>query len=84
MRVLRFVTCSAVEEQILGRATEKLRLDAKVIQAGKFNNKSTNQDRKEALRAVLEEDNEDYDQEGVASDEQVPLALALSPGLTIC
>eukprot|EP00656_Telonema_subtile_P037385 TRINITY_DN4159_c0_g1_i2.p1 TRINITY_DN4159_c0_g1~~TRINITY_DN4159_c0_g1_i2.p1 ORF type:complete len:1134 (-),score=426.22 TRINITY_DN4159_c0_g1_i2:94-3495(-) len=70
VRVLRFLTCSAVEEQIHSRATEKLRLDAKVIQAGKFNNKSTNQDRKEALKALLEEDEEEQT-EGVASFEQV-------------
>eukprot|EP00658_Telonema_sp_P-2_P021698 TRINITY_DN18654_c0_g3_i1.p1 TRINITY_DN18654_c0_g3~~TRINITY_DN18654_c0_g3_i1.p1 ORF type:complete len:335 (+),score=136.64 TRINITY_DN18654_c0_g3_i1:132-1136(+) len=70
VRVLRFLTCSAVEEQIHSRATEKLRLDAKVIQAGKFNNKSTNQDRKEALRALLEEDEEEQ-ADGVASREQV-------------
>lgn len=68
--MLRFLTCTGVEEQIHTRAIEKLRLDQKVIQAGKFNNKSTNQDRKEALRALLEEDEEE-DTEGVADSEQV-------------
>ena len=71
--MLRFLTCTGVEEQIHTRAIEKLRLDQKVIQAGKFNNKSTNQDRKEALRALLEEDEEE-DTEGVADSEQVCVA----------
>ncbi|KAK4548522.1 hypothetical protein LTR36_009432 [Oleoguttula mirabilis] len=54
VRILRLITSKSVEEKILERAQFKLDMDGKVIQAGKFDNKSTNEERDEMLRVMLE------------------------------
>jgi ATP-dependent helicase STH1/SNF2 len=54
VRILRLISSNSVEEKILERAQFKLSMDGKVIQAGKFDNKSTNEERDEMLRVMLE------------------------------
>lgn len=54
VRIFRLVTHNSVEEVILARAQYKLNLDGKVIQAGKFDHKSTNEEREAMLRALLD------------------------------
>ncbi|KAF2756029.1 hypothetical protein EJ05DRAFT_441690 [Pseudovirgaria hyperparasitica] len=54
VRILRLITSNSVEEKILERANFKLDMDGKVIQAGKFDNKSTNEERDSMLRVMLE------------------------------
>lgn len=54
VRILRLITSNSVEEKILERANYKLDMDGKVIQAGKFDNKSTNEERDAMLRIMLE------------------------------
>nr|POE56809.1 chromatin structure-remodeling complex subunit snf21 [Quercus suber] len=54
VRILRLISSGSVEEKILERARYKLDMDGKVIQAGKFDNKSTNDERDEMLRVMLE------------------------------
>jgi ATP-dependent helicase STH1/SNF2 len=54
VRILRLITSNSVEEKILERANFKLDMDGKVIQAGKFDNKSTNEERDAMLRIMLE------------------------------
>jgi ATP-dependent helicase STH1/SNF2 len=54
VRILRLITSNSVEEKILERANYKLDMDGKVIQAGKFDNKSTNEEREAMLRVMLE------------------------------
>jgi ATP-dependent helicase STH1/SNF2 len=54
VRILRLITSNSVEEKILGRAQFKLDMDGKVIQAGKFDNKSTNEEREALLRTLME------------------------------
>ncbi|KAF2733481.1 hypothetical protein EJ04DRAFT_269950 [Polyplosphaeria fusca] len=54
VRILRLITSNSVEEKILERANYKLDMDGKVIQAGKFDNKSTNEEREAMLRIMLE------------------------------
>jgi len=76
VRVLRFLTNSGVEEQILAKATEKLRLDRKVIQAGKFNNKSSHEDRKEALKVILEEEAAEDGEDNCASADEIIRLIA--------
>lgn len=70
VRILRLITEDSVEEMILERAHQKLDIDGKVIQAGKFDNKSTAEEQEALLRALLEaeeskksdkEENEDLD-----------------------
>lgn len=54
VRILRLITSNSVEEKILERAQFKLDMDGKVIQAGKFDNKSTNEEREAMLRVMME------------------------------
>ncbi|KAK9767946.1 ATP-dependent DNA helicase Snf21 [Basidiobolus ranarum] len=57
VRILRLISENSVEETILARAQYKLDMDGKVIQAGKFDNKSTAEEREAFLRTLLEVDN---------------------------
>ena len=54
VRILRLITEDSVEENILERAHKKLDIDGKVIQAGKFDNKSTAEEQEAFLRSLLE------------------------------
>lgn len=56
VRILRLITESSVEETILARAHQKLDIDGKVIQAGKFDNKSTSEEQEAFLRSLLEQE----------------------------
>ncbi|CAG8436971.1 6239_t:CDS:10 [Funneliformis caledonium] len=49
VRILRLISQKSIEEQILARAQYKLDIDGKVIQAGKFDNKSTAEEREAFL-----------------------------------
>lgn len=63
VRILRLITNDSVEEVILERALKKLDIDGKVIQAGKFDNKSTAQEQEEFLRRLLDAEQGDRDNE---------------------
>ncbi|KAG8987114.1 hypothetical protein FRB90_003591 [Tulasnella sp. 427] len=77
VRIFRFVTEKSVEEAILTRARSKLDMDEKVIQAGRFDNKSTAEERDEYLRQLLEDqDDESQDQTGDITDEELNELLA--------
>ena len=52
MRILRFITEKSVEEAMYARARYKLDIDDKVIQAGRFDNKSTQEEQEEFLVSV--------------------------------
>jgi ATP-dependent helicase STH1/SNF2 len=54
VRILRLITSNSIEEKILERANFKLDMDGKVIQAGRFDNKSTEKEREAMLRIMLE------------------------------
>lgn len=54
VRILRLITEDSVEEAILDRALSKLEIDGKVIQAGKFDNKSTAEEQEAFLRSLME------------------------------
>lgn len=49
VRILRLISQKSIEETILARAQYKLDIDGKVIQAGKFDNKSTAEEREAFL-----------------------------------
>lgn len=77
VRILRLVTEKSVEEQILARAQDKLEIDGKVIQAGKFDNQATAEEREDLLRAMLEDDTDDEAEEsGDLNDEELNELLA--------
>ncbi|CAO3608853.1 unnamed protein product [Cunninghamella blakesleeana] len=73
VRIFRLVSANSVEESILARANYKLDIDGKVIQAGKFDNRSTEEDREAFLRSLLEDKNDDQtnneDDEGMDDEE---------------
>ncbi|XP_065185679.1 probable global transcription activator SNF2L2 [Sycon ciliatum] len=76
VRVLRLLTVNSVEEKILAVARYKLDIDDKVIQAGMFDQKSTGQERRNFLEALLYEDEEDKEEEEVPDDETVNHMIA--------
>ncbi|KAK5580817.1 hypothetical protein RB653_000841 [Dictyostelium firmibasis] len=51
--VFRLISANSIEEKILGRATDKLEIDAKIIQAGMFNTHSNDQERRAKLEQFL-------------------------------
>ena len=71
VRILRLISSNSVEEKILERANYKLDMDGKVIQAGKFDNKSTNEERDAMLRVMLDsaESAEALEQEEMDDDD---------------
>lgn len=79
VRILRLISSNSVEEKILERARYKLDMDGKVIQAGRFDNKSTETDRDAMLRTLLEaaEATETGEQDEM-DDEELNLMLARS------
>ncbi|EJD54992.1 hypothetical protein AURDEDRAFT_147677 [Auricularia subglabra TFB-10046 SS5] len=80
VRILRFITEKSVEEAMFARARFKLAIDGKVIQAGKFDNKSTDKEQEEVLRSILEADQEQDESEENAemTDEELNMLLARS------
>ncbi|KAH8556185.1 SNF2 family N-terminal domain-containing protein [Umbelopsis sp. PMI_123] len=81
VRIFRLITENSVEESILARAQYKLDIDGKVIQAGKFDNRSTEEDREAFLRSLLENKNEQDDVEAEddgVDDEELNLILKRS------
>jgi hypothetical protein len=62
---------NSIEEQILERATYKLDMDKKIIQAGMFNNEATDNDRKSFLTYLLSSSNGDEQAEKVPSLKQI-------------
>lgn len=79
VRILRLITTDSVEEVILERAMQKLDIDGKVIQAGKFDNKSTAAEQEEFLRKLIEsESHRDTDDNAEMDDEELNEVLARS------
>jgi len=79
VRVLRLMTVNSVEERIQAAARYKLNVDAKVIQAGMFDNKATNSERKQFLQTLLQKDlNDDEEEDEVPDDEVINQMMARS------
>ncbi|KAJ2374385.1 ATP-dependent DNA helicase Snf21, partial [Coemansia sp. RSA 2603] len=64
VRILRLITRGSVEEDILARAEYKRDLDGKVIQAGKFDNKTSAEERERLLRALLKAEEAEVEAQG--------------------
>lgn len=71
VKVLRLVTAKSVEEKIYAAAQHKMNIDNKVIQAGKFDNKSTGFERRQMLEEILQLEAEDDEDEGVHDNESI-------------
>ena len=81
VRILRLISSNSVEEKILERAQYKLDMDGKVIQAGRFDNKSTNEERDAMLRTLLDsaEAAEEMANQEEMDDEYLNEIMARSP-----
>lgn len=80
VRILRLITNDSVEEVILERAHQKLDIDGKVIQAGKFDNKSTAEEQEAFLKRLLEADaqRDENDENVTLDDDELNEILARS------
>lgn len=79
VRVLRLMTVNSVEERILAAARYKLNMDEKVIQAGRFNNRSTGSERQDLLQSILRaEESDDEDENEVPDDDAINSMIARS------
>ena len=77
VRVYRLISHNTVEEDIQESANKKLNMDQVFIQAGLFNSKSTNQDRKRILDQILQRKDKEVDAQGeIWDDEQINRVLA--------
>ncbi|KAF7340173.1 Chromatin structure-remodeling complex subunit snf21 [Mycena venus] len=75
--ILRFITEKSVEEAMYQRARYKLDIDDKVIQAGRFDNKSTQEEQEEFLRSILEaEEDEENEEAGDMNDDELNSIIA--------
>ncbi|KAG8763856.1 hypothetical protein FRC11_011004 [Ceratobasidium sp. 423] len=74
--ILRFITERSVEEHMLARAKQKLDMDGKVIQAGRFDNQSSAAESEAVLRMMLEADNEEVNEDTVMDDDEINQIIA--------
>lgn len=78
VRIFRLVTEKSVEEQILERARQKLEIDKKVIQGGRFDNKSSASEREEFLKGLLEANEDEEDDTADLGDDEINEILSRS------
>jgi ATP-dependent helicase STH1/SNF2 len=80
VRILRLVMAKTVEEHILTTAQHKLDMDGKVIQAGKFDNRTSAEEREAYLRALLEAGDDDQadEEDAFINDDDLNRTLARS------
>lgn len=69
VRVFRLITTTAVEEGILTRASFKKNLDNKIIEAGMFNNKTSDTERQKKLEDLIKADAEESEDENEVPDD---------------
>ncbi|KAG8786679.1 hypothetical protein FRC12_016384 [Ceratobasidium sp. 428] len=74
--ILRFITERSVEEHMLAWAKQKLDMDGKVIQAGRFDNQPSAAESEAVLRMMLEADNEEVNEDTVMDDEEINQIIA--------
>ncbi|KAI5190176.1 ATP-dependent helicase STH1/SNF2 [Nematocida sp. AWRm77] len=77
VRIFRLVTADSIEEYILEKATHKLHVDEKIIQAGRFDNRTTHEEREALLRNIFEGTGEGEEKGGmIVTDEELNRLLA--------
>ena len=68
VRVYRLVTNGTIEENILSKASFKRNLDEMIIQAGMYNSKSTDMERRQRLEEIIKKSNLDKDENEIPND----------------
>jgi len=76
VRIFRLITADTIEEYILEKANHKLHVDEKIIQAGRFDNRTTHEEREALLRNIFEGSEEGDESCAVASDRDLNRILA--------
>ena len=79
VRVYRLVTKTSIEKEILNKAAFKKMMDAKIIQAGLFNTKADERDRRKRLEQIFEGENssdEEGEEDAIPNDEQINEMIA--------
>lgn len=72
VRVLRLVTNGTIEERILSKASYKRSLDEMVIQAGMYNNRSSDQERRQKLEEIIKRQNiQEKRNDEIPNDEEI-------------
>jgi ATP-dependent helicase STH1/SNF2 len=80
VRILRLITSDSIEEYILEKAHQKLDIDGKVIQAGKFDQKSTSEEQEALLRKLLESEENAKENDEALNEDELNEILARSEG----
>ncbi|CAD8057910.1 unnamed protein product [Paramecium primaurelia] len=80
VRVLRLITATQIEGNILSKAEHKMGLDAIIIQAGLYNQRSTDQERRERLQDFFRQKNKVdlFEAEDIPDDTQINEWIARS------
>ncbi|CAD8155453.1 unnamed protein product [Paramecium octaurelia] len=80
VRVLRLITATQIEGNILSKAEHKMGLDAVIIQAGLYNQRSTDQERRERLQDFFRQKNKVdlFEAEEIPDDTQINEWIARS------
>ena len=81
VRVLRLITQTKIEEDILSKASFKKNLDDKIIRAGMYNTKYSEQERRKKLENLLKLEKEEEEDSGseeneIPNDEQINEMIA--------
>ena len=72
VKVLRLITQTEIEEEILSKAAFKKNLDDKIIKAGLYNTSTSDQERKKHLEDLLKNEREESEyEEEICDDEQI-------------
>lgn len=69
VRVFRLISNSTIEENILSKASYKKNLDEMIIQAGMYNNKSTDVERRQRLQEIIKKTNLDKNESEIPGDQ---------------
>ena len=72
VRVYRLITATKVEEGILSKAMYKKGLDDKIIQAGMFNDKASDQDRQKKLEELIRQDDDNDENASGKEESEIP------------
>lgn len=76
VRVLRLISTNTVEELVLQRAQQKLEIDGKVIQAGKFDDVTTGAEYEALLAKAFEAQEDDNEETNELDDDEINELLA--------
>jgi len=78
VRVFTLLTNTPIEEKILAKANQKQHMSKMVVEAGGFNNKSKESDRRQMIQDLMGKDIEEDDDGGIADDDHLNELMAVT------